>query len=187
VLRALAGRDLPSHFDPSRKIVVPGNLSLTPLHLTGTDFGCALSSDQHAPGRGRGFGEAGKDLDPQATTGQGLNSIETSLIEIHGCTTAIDPDWFVGQSKFGDLEDDRTVCKEDHGAFGLCIAAEGNGIETQGRVFVKPHQVGVRENDLHPRFTGRIDPVAPHQRHIDDRFQAFLLAYWLNGRIAFEV
>jgi hypothetical protein len=63
----------------------------------------------------------------------------------------------------------------------------GDGIETQGRVFVEPHQIGVGENDLHPRFTGGVDPIAPHQWHIDDRFQAFLLADWLNGRIALEV
>jgi hypothetical protein len=39
VLRALTGRDLPPHFDPGRKIIIPGNVSLTPLHLTGADLG----------------------------------------------------------------------------------------------------------------------------------------------------
>jgi hypothetical protein len=146
-----------------------------------------LGPDQHAPGRGRGFGEAGKYFDPQPSTGQRLDPIEAPLVEINGGTTAIDSDWFLGKSKLGDLEDDRSVGKEDNGALSLGIAAEGDGIETQGRVFVEPHQIGVGENDLHPRFTGGVDPIAPHQRHIDDRFQAFLLVGWLNGRITLEV
>jgi hypothetical protein len=58
MLRALTGRDLASHFDPGGKIVIPGDVSLTPLDLTGTDLSRALGADQHAPGRGRGLGEA---------------------------------------------------------------------------------------------------------------------------------
>jgi hypothetical protein len=187
MLRALSGRDLPPHFDPCGKIVIPGNVSLTPLHLTGANLGCALGADQHAPRRGRSLGKAGKDLDPQPTAGQGPDPIETSLVEVHGGATAIDPDWFGGKSKLGDLEDDRPVGKEDYRALGLGISAVGNGIETQGRVLVEPQQIGIGENDLHPCFTCGVDPISPHQRHIDDCFQALFLAGWLNCRIAFEV
>jgi hypothetical protein len=116
-----------------------------------------------------------------------MDSIEASLVEIYGGTPAIDPNRFAGQIEFGDLENDRTVCKEDHSAFGLRIAAESYGIETQSRVLVEPHQIGVGENNLHPRFAGGVDPIAAYERHIDNRFEAFLLADRLNSRIALEV
>jgi hypothetical protein len=38
VLRAFAGRDLPPHLDPSCKIIIPGDVSLTPLHFTGANL-----------------------------------------------------------------------------------------------------------------------------------------------------
>jgi hypothetical protein len=187
VLRTFAGWDLPPHFNPGSKIVIPGNVSLTPLHLTGANLGWAFGSDQHAPGRGRGLGKSGKDFDAQPTTGQRLNSIEPSFVEIDGGTTAIDPDWSVGKSKLGDLENDRSVGQKYHGALGLGVPAVGNGIETQCGVLVEPHKIGVGKNDLHPGFTSGVDPIATHQRHIDDRLQAFLLVDWHNGRIALEV
>jgi hypothetical protein len=93
VLRALSSRDLPPHFDPGGKVVIPGNVSLTPLHLTGADLGCALGADQHPSRRGRGLCEAGKDLDPQPAAGQGPDPVETSLVEVDGGAATIDPDW----------------------------------------------------------------------------------------------
>jgi hypothetical protein len=39
VLRALTGRDLSPHLDPGGKIIIPVDVSLTPLHLTGANLG----------------------------------------------------------------------------------------------------------------------------------------------------
>jgi hypothetical protein len=146
-----------------------------------------LGSDEHAPGRGRGLGEAGKDFDPQPAAGQGTDPIETSLVEINGGTTAIDTNRFLGEGILGDLENDRSIGEKDHGTVGLGVSTVGDGIDTQGRVLVEPHQIGVGKNDLHPRLTGGIHAVSTHQGHINDRFQAFLLVGGLHGRIALEV
>jgi len=50
-----------------------------------------------------------------------------------------------------------------HGALGVGITTVGDGIEAQGRVLVEPHQVGIGENDLHPRLTGGVDANALHR------------------------
>jgi hypothetical protein len=186
-LRAFARRNLPSHLDPGCEVIVPGDVRLTSLHLTGTDLGRALRTDQDTARRSRGFGESGNHLDPQSTIGQCAESVQAALIEIDGGTASVDPHRFLGEGKLGDLDDDRPLGEEDHGSLGVGIAAVGNRIETQGRVLVEPHRVAIGEDDLHPRLTGGVDAVSTDQGHIDDRFEAFLLTHRLHGRVALEV
>jgi hypothetical protein len=187
VLRAFAARNLPSHLDPGREVVIPCDVGLGALHLAGADLGRALGTNENASSRGRGFGEAGQNFDSQSTSRQGMDAVETPLVEIDGGTTAIDPDRFLGEGKLGDLEDDRPIGKEDDGTLGIGVTTAGNSIDAQGRVLVEPQDVGIGKNDFHPRFSGGIHAVASHQRHIDDRFQALFSAGRLHGCVAFEI
>jgi hypothetical protein len=188
VLGALTRGDLAPHLDPGREVrVIPGELKPCLPYFTARHLDRGLLTHQHAAGRRRSLGEAFHNLDGEPAGGQGPEAIQAPLVEVDGGAPAVNPHWLGGKGELADLDHDRTFGQENHRAFGLGIAAEGDRVKAQGRVLVEPDSVAVGEDHFHPRLAGSVHAVARHKRHVDCRFEALVLVGGQNRGVPFEV
>jgi hypothetical protein len=84
VHRALAPDDLPPLLDPAGEVVAPAQRGLGPDELAVAQRGRRLGAHEHSARDRGGLAEALPDLEPEAVGGQGLDPVETGVVEVDG-------------------------------------------------------------------------------------------------------